>query len=73
MRPGGYIDVEVTDADDEILPGFDRASCRRFTGDSLQHIMRWQGGMSEGIIPGGRLRLRIYMKNASLYSFTFGR
>ena len=71
VRPGGYIDVAVTDADDRILKGFERASCRRLTGDSLQHIMRWRGDSPRDTVPGGNPRLRFYMKNASLYSFIF--
>ena len=71
VRPGGYIEVEVTDADDQVLAGFERASCRRFTGDNLHHVMQWRVEKSGGVIPGGRLRLRICMKDASLYSLRF--
>jgi len=71
VRPGGYLEVEVTDADDRVLDGFERASCRRFDGDSLRHIVQWRNQPHGGVLPAGPLRLRIYLKNASLYSFRF--
>jgi len=71
VRPGGYVDVEVTDANDQVLPGFARAACERFTGDSLEHVIRWRGDTANEAVPGGSLRLRFFMKDAELYSFAF--
>jgi hypothetical protein len=41
--PKGYVDIEVTDVADELLPGFSRAECDRFTGDRIRHVVAWQG------------------------------
>lgn len=68
-RNGGGIEVEVTDADDQVLEGFARADCERFTGDSTDATMAWKGGRD--IPHDGCLRLRFFMRDASLYAFAF--
>lgn len=67
--PGGYVEAEVTDPDDHVLDGCSRSDCDAFSGDSTKATITWQG--REDIPHGGALRLRIYMRNASLYSITF--
>ena len=43
-----------------------------FTGDSLDHVMTWQGDDDLGSFPGeGVLRLHFWLENARLYSFWF--
>ena len=65
----GYVEVEVTDADEKILKGFSRADCDTFKGDKVKTIISWKGKTE--IPHGAYLRLRFFMKNASLYSFKF--
>jgi hypothetical protein len=66
---GGYIRVEATDADDQVLPGFSRDSFDVFQGDSTSQRLSWQGRTA--IPHQGALRLRFFMRNASLYSLSF--
>lgn len=66
---GGDIRVEVTDADDAVLPGFSRDECDAFTGDSTGLVVSWRG--KRQIAHPGSLRLRFFMRRASLYSFAF--
>ncbi len=66
---GGYIRVEVTDGNEHILGNCSKDNCDTFTGDSTEAKITW-GGKSE-IDHQGPVRLRIFMKNASLYSFAF--
>ena len=66
---GGYIQVEATGPDEQVLDGCSRAECNTFTGDSTKTIITWNGRAD--IPHTGALRLRIFMRNASLYSFTF--
>jgi hypothetical protein len=68
-RPGGYVRVEVTDVDDEVLPGFSRDECDVFHGDSTQAKISWKGKTQ--IPHAGSLRLRFFMRDASLFSFVF--
>jgi hypothetical protein len=65
----GYVDVEVTDADENILKGFSRADCDTFTGDKIKTTVSWKGKTK--MAHNHHLRLRFYMHNASLYSFKF--
>ena len=80
-RPGGYLRVEVTDAQDRPLPGVTEADCDVFTGDALAHTVTWGGSPAvphaDGGIPDPRRpgvpyrRLRFSLRNAELYSFQF--
>jgi hypothetical protein len=65
--PKGYVEVEVTDADDNILDGFSRSDCNAFNGDSVKTTMTWNGKTE--IPQMDSLRLRFFMRDASLYSF----
>jgi hypothetical protein len=65
----GYLRVEVTDADDNILEACTMQACDTFTGDDTRHRVTWKG---QSRIPHTEtLRLRFRMRNASLYSFGF--
>ena len=66
--PGGYVTVEVTDENENILKGFSFSDCDQFTGDSVKTVITWKG--QADILHEGVLRLRFKLRNASLYSFT---
>lgn len=67
--PGGYIKVEATDSQEQVLGNCTKAECDAFSGNNIEYIVTWKG---EPEIPvKGCIRLRFYMKNASLYSFKF--
>ena len=83
------MDVEVTNAADEVLPGFSRAECDRFRSDSVHHIVGWNRHseiptlpavenrqfsvrrLGSPYAPAGHRKLRFYLRDADLYSFTF--
>ena len=64
----GYIQVEATDSDENVFAGFRRDDCDTFTGDSVRTTITWNG--RSAIPHAGQVRLRFYMRNASLYSLT---
>ena len=65
----GYIDVEVTDTQEKVLGNCTRAACDTFDSNNTAFTVTWN---DDAKIPvSGPLRLRFYMKNASLYSFRF--
>ena len=66
---GGYVDIEVTDVDENVLKGFSRADCDTFTGNSVKTTITWKG--KSEIPHNDCLRLRFFMRNAALYSFRF--
>ncbi len=48
---------------------FDRSAT--FSGDSLDHVMAWEGADSLGSFPSTTMRLHFWMESAELYSFWF--
>lgn len=82
---GGYIEVEVLDQADEVVPGYSRKDFDRFTGDVVAHQLSWQSrttipakpassleiDIDTPVKPVGFRRLVFYMRNAKLYSLKF--
>jgi len=81
--PDGYIDVEVLNQADEVMPGCSRKAFDRFTGNAIRHQLSWQ---SRTTIPLQSVpsfhgdtstpsvsfrRLVFYMRNAKIYSMQF--
>ena len=70
-EPKGYLDVELADANNDVVPGYDRSACDTYHGDSTRHVVSW-GGKSE-LPPEVMARgaeLRFYSRHCSLFSFT---
>lgn len=65
--PGGYVKVEATDENEKVLNGCSRELCTTFTGDATQHVVAWKD--RPDIPHDGVVRLRFFLRNASLYSF----
>ena len=67
--PGGYIDVEVFNQADQVLPGYSRKDFDRFKGNTVRQQLSWQ---SRTKVPEEPFRrLIFYMRNAKLYSLHF--
>ena len=77
IEPGGYLDVEVTDAAGNVLPGYSRMDCDTFDGDSVRHVVTWNGNADAEFLKHipkdayfpGYCKLNFYMRKASMYSF----
>jgi hypothetical protein len=67
--PDGYLDAEVLNQDDEVIPGFGRKDFDHFTGNSTKLQLSWQGQTKIPLQPFRRLVF--YMRNAKLYSLNF--
>ncbi len=69
-QPKGYFDVELTDADDNVVEGYERSNCDRFTGDESRHTVTWRGKaeLPRPVLAKGA-KLRFFSQHASLYSF----
>ncbi|MCA9220712.1 MAG: hypothetical protein KDA71_10315, partial [Planctomycetales bacterium] len=65
---GGEVRVELQDADGHALPGFGLNDCQPFTGDAINHAIRWSGGRSLASLGGQPVRIRFQLKNAKLYA-----
>ncbi len=68
----GWVGVEILSRTGQrALPGFSLADCRRFTGDSVRHTVKWEDGADLSRWQGRPVRLRFHLQNARLYSFVF--
>jgi hypothetical protein len=74
-RPGGFVSVELTDADDQVIEGFSREACDQFAGDAVVHTVTWQGRSElpkEARDAGlGGVKVRFYLKQADVFSHRF--
>ena len=66
----GYLEAELTDAEDEVVPGFGRDACDTFTGDATAHVLSWSGRteLPPEVLARGA-KLRFFSRHTSLYSF----
>ena len=66
----GVIAVEVLAEDGAVIAGYERTSSVPFSGDSLRQEMQWRDGRDMSVLCGRRIRLKFYLSNAVLYSFS---
>ena len=71
---GGQITVAVLDAKGQHIgdyySGFKKIDCSPFDSDSLHHKVTWRHYVSLASLKGQTIRLKFYLRNAQLYSFT---
>jgi len=67
----GEIVVELLDASGCPIPGFEAQNGVSFRGDSTHHEVAWKQGCELGDLIGRPVKLKLYMRCAKLYSFTF--
>jgi hypothetical protein len=68
VTAGGSLEVEVLSAAGEPLPGYGRGDCMACYADEVRHAVRWQG--TDRLPTGQPIRLRFYLQDAALYSFS---
>jgi len=69
---GGMVGVAVLDESGIQYQGYSRQECALFDGDSVDHSVTWREKLSLEELKGNTIRLKFYLQNASLYSFTVG-
>ncbi len=70
----GEFRVAVVDADGKVLPGYSAENCVPFTGDAVNHAVRWSTGFksqkaTDRLPTNQSIRLRFHMSRAKLYSY----
>ena len=66
-RAGGSVRVAAADGQNRVHAGFDRDCCIGFSGDAVEHEVRWN---AQDRLPAGPFRkLHFYLRNADLFSF----
>ena len=66
----GFLEIELADAGDNVVPGYARSACDTFAGDSTSHVVTWGGkaALPQEIMAKGA-KLRFFSRHCSLYSF----
>ena len=67
----GSIRVELQDASGKPVPGFTLADSQEIIGDHIARRVTWKSGSSVAALAGKKVRLRVVMKDADLYSIRF--
>ncbi len=67
----GLLRVEVLDHEGRPVPGYGREDCDPIRQDSLRRTVTWKGRNAVTSLAGKPIRLRFYLEEASLYSFSF--
>ncbi len=68
---GGSIRAELLDADGEIIAGYELSASSSFGGDSLGAQLHWSNKVILESLIGETVCLKLYVEDASLYSFWF--
>ena len=68
-KQGGYVLVEILNAEKKPIARFGKADCDAFNGDEIRHIVTWHGGSSLERFKGTTIALRFYLKEAKLFSY----
>ena len=68
----GTVAVELLDPDTgQALPGYSKADCKVFGGDSLGYTVNWNGDANVGSLAGKLVQVRFHIQKAKLFSFEF--
>ena len=65
----GYVMAELVDRYNNVIPGFSRAECIPFVGDSVSHMLRWRTEAFPANMIDKDKKIKFYLRNADLYSY----
>jgi hypothetical protein len=68
---GGSIRIELQDPAGKPLPGFALADCVPTIGNEIERAVRWKSGSDVSKLAGQRVRLRIELVDADVFSLQF--
>ena len=66
---GGTVAAEILDRQNRVLPGFSRADCRAFQGDSVRHVLSWTKREFGPELARPDYKLRFWLQRAELFSY----
>ena len=67
----GEILVELLDENGNKLPGFSKEECQPIIGDEISRTVYWNKSNNLTKLAGKPIKMRIYLKDADIYSFKF--
>ncbi|MCL4859417.1 MAG: GntR family transcriptional regulator [Caldilineaceae bacterium] len=69
VNPGGYLLVEVLDANGEAIVGFSRDEAVPFTDNAVYHPITWKTQDDLATLTGRAVSFHFILRNAALYAF----
>ena len=69
---GGMVGIAVLDESGVQYAGYSMQDCAAFDGDSVGHNVTWREKLSLEELKGRNVRLKFYIRSASLFSFSVG-
>lgn len=67
----GYVKIEILDAKGKSLPEYTVNDAQEIIGNEIKRIVSWNGKEDVSSLEGIPVKLKIYLKDADLYSFKF--
>jgi hypothetical protein len=69
----GGIWIEIQDKDGNPVSGYTLENCQEIIGNEISRLVSWDGKTDVNDLAGTPVRLRIFLKDADLYSFKFNK
>jgi len=69
VQRGGFVKVQIADMQNRVIDGHSFDDCDAFDGDSVRHLVTWQG--CPEVPADGMYKLSFHMRKASLFAFQF--
>ncbi|MBW7893349.1 MAG: hypothetical protein H3C48_20515, partial [Chitinophagaceae bacterium] len=67
----GYVKIEILDAKGRPVPGYTVNDAQEIIGNEIKRIVLWNGKEDVSSLEGKPVKLKIYLKDADLYSLKF--
>lgn len=67
----GGLRFELQEPDGKPYPGFALDDCQEQIGNEIERVVTWKGDASPASLAGKPVRLRVFLKDADLYSLRF--
>jgi len=64
----GNVEVEILDANDNVIPGFSKTACKQLRGDEISAPVEWENA-SIASLKGQRIKIRFILRDVELYAF----
>jgi hypothetical protein len=67
----GTVRIELQHPDGSPIKGFTMDDCPEIYGDKIEKVVGWKGGSDVSSLARKPIQMRVYLKDADLYSFRF--
>lgn len=67
----GYVKIEFLDEKNKPVTGYTYNDSQEIIGNEIRHIASWRGKENVSTLQGKTIKLKIYLKDADLYSLKF--